>query len=59
MRYLIVFCLLVLIGCSSKYDECLEHEREQYRQRNPNASHSLMSRKQQEFEMMCSSLKNK
>jgi hypothetical protein len=59
MKRLIVFCLLAIAGCGSKYDECLEKEREQYRQRNPNASHSLMSRKQQEFEMMCSSLKNK
>lgn len=57
MRYMIVF--LLIAGCSSKYDECLDKEREQFRQRNPNASHSLMSKKQQEFEMMCSSLKGK
>jgi hypothetical protein len=50
---------LILSGCSSKYDECVAKEREEYRKRNPNASHSLMSRKQQEFEMMCSSLKGK
>jgi hypothetical protein len=37
----------------------LEKEREEFRQKNPNASHSLVSRKQQEFEMMCSSLKGK
>ena len=59
MRYLIVFFMVVVTGCGSKYDECLEYEREQFRQRNPNASHSLMSRKQQEFEMMCSSFKTK
>lgn len=57
MRYMIVF--LLLAGCSSKYDECLENERSEYRKRNPNASHAMMGRKQQEFEMMCSSLKGK
>lgn len=51
--------LLLVAGCSSKYDECMDKEREQFRQRNPNASHSLMSRKQQEFETMCSSFKGK
>jgi len=55
----LVLMFLILSGCSSKYDECLEKEREEFRQRNPNASHSLVSRKQQEFEMMCSSLKGK
>jgi len=58
MRYTMIF-LLAVAGCSSQYDECLEKERENYRKSNPTASHSLMSRKQQEFEMMCSSLKNK
>jgi hypothetical protein len=58
MRYSIVL-LLAVAGCSSQYDACLEKEREEYRQRNPNASHSMMSRKQAEFEMMCSSLKGK
>jgi hypothetical protein len=55
----LMLMFLILSGCTSKYDECLEKERTEYRNRNPNASHSLMSRKQQEFEMMCSSLKGK
>jgi hypothetical protein len=58
MRYTIVL-LLAVAGCSNQYDACLEKEREEYRQRNPKASHSAMSRKQAEFEMMCSSLKGK
>jgi len=58
MRYTIVL-LLAVAGCSNQYDACLEKEREEYRQRNPKASHSVMSRKQAEFEMMCSSLKGK
>jgi hypothetical protein len=58
MRYSIVL-LLAAAGCSNQYDACLDKEREQYRQRNPKASHSVMSQKQAEFEMMCSSLKGK
>ena len=57
MRYLII--LFLVSGCSSQYDACLEKERREYRERNPKASHSVMSRKQAEFEMMCSSLKGK
>jgi len=53
MRYLIL--LLLLAGCSSKYDECIDQERESYRSRNPNASHALINSKQRDFEMMCSS----
>lgn len=58
MRFTIIF-LLAVAGCSSKYDECLDNERENYRSSHPNASHSEMSRKQQEFEMMCSQYKGK
>ena len=58
MRYTIVL-LLAVAGCTSQYDACLEKERTEYRERNPKASHSLMIRKQAEFEMMCSSLKGK
>ncbi len=55
----LILLVLILTGCSNQYDACLEKEREEYRQRNPKASHSMMSRKQAEFEMMCSSLKGK
>lgn len=55
----LVLVVLVLTGCTSQYDACVEKEREEYRQRNPKASHTAISRKQQEFEMMCSSLKGK
>jgi len=57
--FYLVLMFLILSGCSNKYDECLEKERTEYRQRNPNASHAMMGRKQQEFEMMCSSFKGK
>jgi hypothetical protein len=55
-KYLI---LLLLAGCSSQYDDCMEKERTEYRQRNPDASHSHMSQKQRDFETICSSVKNK
>ena len=49
---------LILSGCSSKFDDCVEKEREGYRQKNPKASYGQITAKQAEFEMMCSSLKN-
>lgn len=50
---------LILSGCSSKFDACVEKEREEYRQRNPKASYGQITAKQAEFEMLCSSYKNK
>lgn len=50
---------VMLSGCSSEYDLCIEREKEEYRQRNPKASYGQMQSKQFEFEMMCSSYKKK
>ena len=57
MRYLIL--LLLVAGCSNKYDECIDQEKESYRSRNPKASHALINSKQRDFEMMCSQYKGK
>ena len=57
MRFMIV--LLLVAGCGSKYDECLDREKESYRSRNPKASHALINSKQRDFEMMCSQYKGK
>ena len=57
MRYLIVF--LLVAGCSSKYDECIEREKEDYRQRNSKASYALIQSRQADFEMSCSKYKGK
>ncbi len=52
--------LLVLIaGCSNKFDECVAKEKESYRSRNPGASYGQVQTKQEEFEMLCSSFKGK
>ena len=51
--------LIFVLGCSSKYDACIEKQKEDFRASNPNASYALVQKKQAEFEMMCSSLKNK
>jgi hypothetical protein len=51
--------LLAMMGCTNKYNECLEQQKSEYRQRNPKASFALMNSKQAEFEMMCSKFKGK
>ena len=58
MRYFVLVFVL-LAGCTSKFDECVEKEKEDFRQRNPKASFALMNSKQAEFEMMCSKFKGK
>lgn len=67
MRHLVLLGFLlylllmffILTGCSSKFDDCVEKERENYRSRNPKASYSQVTAKQAEFEMLCSSMKGK
>jgi uncharacterized lipoprotein NlpE involved in copper resistance len=50
---------LTLIGCTNKFDECVENQKVEYRARVPNASFGQVQSKQAEFEMMCSSFKGK
>jgi len=59
MKYSLILVLLLIVGCSSEYDLCVEREKSQYRERNPKASYGQMQSKQAEFEMMCSSYKKK
>ena len=58
MRYFVLVFVL-LAGCTSKFDECVEKEKEDFRQRNPKASFALINSKQFEFEMSCSKFKGK
>ena len=51
--------IFFVLSCSSKYDACIEKQKEDFRASNPSASYALVQKKQAEFEMMCSSLKNK
>lgn len=55
----VLLLLMSLAGCSNEYDACIERQKAEYRQRNPNASYGQMQSKQFEFEMMCSSYKKK
>jgi hypothetical protein len=59
MRKLSLLFVVLLFGCTSEYDLCIERQKEEYRQRNPKASYGQIQSKQFEFEMMCSSLKEK
>ena len=55
----VLLVLMSLVGCTSEYDLCIERQKEEYRQRNPNASYGQTQSKQAEFEMMCSAYKRK
>ena len=59
MRKLFLLGTMILAGCSNQYEECLEQQRIEYRERNPKASYGQISAKQSEFETMCSRLKTK
>ena len=59
MNKLFLLLLFFIAGCSSKFDECLEQQKAEYRERNPNASYGQVQSKQFEFELMCSKYKTK
>lgn len=59
MKYLLLTSAILLTGCSSQYEECLEQQRKEYRERNPKASYGQINSRQAEFEMMCSKFKTK
>jgi hypothetical protein len=54
----LILMLLILSGCTNQYDACIEKEKAEYRARNPKASYSQITSRQQDFEMMCSRFKN-
>lgn len=58
MRYFIIVFILAVAGCTNKYDECIEKQKTEYRERNPKASYGQVQSKQFEFELMCSKYKN-
>jgi len=51
--------VVTLAACTSQFDECVEKQKSEYRERTPSASYGQVQSKQAEFEMMCSSLKSK
>jgi len=53
-----VFALFVL-GCSDPYEDCIEQQKAEYRQRNPNASYGQVQGRHFDFELMCSKFKTK
>ena len=59
MRTIIMVTLLALVGCSNKFDDCIDKEKEEYRASHPNASYSLVNSKQRDFELNCSKYKGK
>jgi hypothetical protein len=59
---LVFFCilamiLLILTGCSDPYNECIEQQKTEYRERNPKASYGDLLRRQRDFELSCSEYK--
>ena len=51
--------MILLAGCSSKYDDCIEKQKQDYRTSNPSASYGQVQSRQADFELMCSKFKNK
>jgi hypothetical protein len=50
---------LAAAGCSNPYEECIEQQKAEYRQRNPGASYGQVQSRQMDFELMCSKFRTK
>lgn len=48
-----------IVACSNAYENCLDKEKADYRQRNPKASYGQVQSQQHNFELMCSKFKQK
>ena len=59
MRYILMVFAVVAAGCSNPYEECIEQQKAEYRQRNPQASYGQVQSRQYDFELMCSKYKGK
>jgi hypothetical protein len=59
IKFISLSLVLLLTGCTSQYDTCMETQKADYRARNPKASYGQIQSKQFEFEMMCSQYKGK
>ena len=59
MKYTLILSAFLFVGCTNKFDECVEKEKQSYRENNPKASYGLIQSKMPEFELMCSKYKPK
>lgn len=55
----IITTALLISGCTSQHEECIEREKQQYRSQNPSASYGQVQSRQADFELMCSKFKGK
>jgi hypothetical protein len=58
MRY-VLMCLTLVAGCSRPYEDCLEQQKTEYRERYPTASYGQVQGRQRDFELICSKFKGK
>ena len=59
MRWILMVFTLAAAGCFNPYEECIEQQKTEYRQRNPQASYGQVQSRQHDFELMCSKFKGK
>ena len=57
MKYLTIFFVLALSACGSKFDSCMDEQRELYRSKYPDAPHSQITSQYQRFQSVCSEFK--
>jgi hypothetical protein len=59
---LVFFCVIAIIlllisGCADPYQDCIDQQKQEYRDRNPQASYGQVQSRQKDFELMCAKFK--
>ena len=53
MKYIMLFLLLLIVGCSDPYEACVSKKQDEYRKKNPNASYAKSSTENEKFRKEC------
>lgn len=56
---LLLMWVLMIAGCSNKFEERIEDQKQTYRKENPNASFSMINAKYKDFESRCYQFRGK
>jgi hypothetical protein len=57
--FLLLWAVVIIAGCSDKFEQCIEDQKETYRKENPTASFSMINAKYKDFESRCYQFRRK
>lgn len=56
MKYIVLCAVLIIMGCSNPYEDCIAKKQESWRKQNPKANYGKASTENERFRSECSIL---